>query len=74
MKNQPKHFTPEERVAAEDQIVDFEQCWPEQTEIRIWKFIERRRRMKQYQARRQQAGGRRDLAELGVGCGGSIPV
>ena len=44
MNNQPKHFTPEEKVAAEDQIVDFVRCGPEQTEIGVRRFIERRRR------------------------------
>ena len=44
MKNQGKHYTPEEKVAAEDQIVDFVRCWPEETEIGVRRFIERRRR------------------------------
>jgi hypothetical protein len=45
IKNQPKHFTPEERVAAEDQIVDFVRCWPEESEIGVRRFIGRRRRV-----------------------------
>jgi hypothetical protein len=44
MKNQRKHNTPEEKVAAEDQIVDFVRGWPEETEVAVRRFIERRRR------------------------------
>jgi hypothetical protein len=44
MKNQREHYTPEEKVAAEDQIVDFVRCRPEETEVAIRRFIERRRR------------------------------
>ena len=56
MKNQRKHYTPEENVAAEDQIADFVRRWPEDIEIDVRRFIERRQRGKQYQTRRQQAG------------------
>jgi hypothetical protein len=35
MKNQRKHYTPEEKVAVENHIVDFVRCWPEWTEIGV---------------------------------------
>jgi len=57
MKNQREHYTPEEKVAAEDQIVDFVRCWPEETEIGVrGSSSGAEAARKQYQTRRQQAG------------------